>query len=131
LKYPRQRHILKIITSASGHPKFAPERLGSFRRRDLLRIELPNLGHIEEKNMPNGKVAAVGYSKAKKTIEVVIPNGTKTTELPAIVSGLIGGGIIGRLPRGCNTCTSGDHWTIREELDEVINVDLSTFAVVK
>ncbi|MFZ0272389.1 MAG: hypothetical protein WB524_11580 [Acidobacteriaceae bacterium] len=81
--------------------------------------------------MANGKVAEVGYSKAEKAIEVVVPNGTKTTEMPAIISGLINGGIIGRLPRGCNTCTSGDHWYIREQLDEVINVDLNTFAVVK
>jgi hypothetical protein len=81
--------------------------------------------------MGNAKVAQVGYSKAKKTIEVVVPHGTKTAELPAIIGGVIDGGIIGRLPRGCNTCTSGDHWYIREELDEVISVDLSTFAVVK
>ncbi len=81
--------------------------------------------------MANEKVAGVGYSKAKKTIEVVVPNGTKTTEIPAIIGGLINGGIIGRLPRGCNTCTSGDHWYIREQLDEVINVDLNTFAAVK
>jgi hypothetical protein len=80
--------------------------------------------------MANTNVAEVGYSKANKTIEVIVPNGTKTTQIPAIVSGLINGGIIGRLPRGCNTCTSGDHWYIREELDEVINVDLSNFTVV-
>jgi hypothetical protein len=80
--------------------------------------------------MANTNVAEVGYSKANKAIEVAVPSGTKTTALPAIVSGLINGGIIGRLPRGCNTCTSGDHWYIREQLDEVINVDLSTFKAV-
>lgn len=76
-------------------------------------------------------VAAVGYSKAKKQIDVAVPSGTKTADLTAIVGGLINGGIIGRLPRGCNTCTSGDHWYIHEELDEVVNVDLNTFQAVE
>jgi len=31
---------------------------------------------------------------------------------------------IARLPRGCSSCTSGDHLLIREELAETINVEL-------
>jgi hypothetical protein len=66
----------------------------------------------------------VGYSEAEKVIEVVVPKGTKSAELAKILSVVVVPGVIGRLPRPCTTCTSGDHWVIREELDAVINVDL-------
>ncbi|MGB0125652.1 MAG: hypothetical protein WA419_17020 [Silvibacterium sp.] len=73
------------------------------------------------------KRAELGYSKQTKTIELVVPNGTKMADLPKIIAGLNSGGFVGRLPRGCNTCTSGDHFTVREELADVINVDLENF----
>jgi hypothetical protein len=73
------------------------------------------------------KMAELGYSKHTRTIELVVPNGTKMADLSKILAGLNGGGFIGRLPRGCNTCTSGDHFTVREELADVINVDLENF----
>ena len=76
------------------------------------------------------KMAQVGYSKAQKTIEVVVPHGTKSADLGHVLSVVLSKGIVGRLPRGCNTCTSGDHLLIRELLDEVINVDLEKKAVV-
>jgi hypothetical protein len=71
-----------------------------------------------------GRIAEVGYSKELGRIEVIVPHGTKTPELAAIFDIIIGGGIIGRLPRPCNTCTSGDHWYVREALEETISVDL-------
>ena len=71
-----------------------------------------------------GRIAEVGYSKELGRIEVIVPHGTKTHELDAIFSTIIGGGVIGRLPRPCNTCTSGDHWFVREALEETISVDL-------
>ena len=48
-------------------------------------------------------VAEIGYSKELHRIELVVPHGTKTAELGAIMSDIFTGGIIGRLPRPCNT----------------------------
>jgi hypothetical protein len=70
------------------------------------------------------RVAEVGYSKELHQIELVVPHGTKATELSAIMSTVFAGGVLGRLPRGCQTCTSGDHLVVREELANVIEVDL-------
>ncbi|HEV2957357.1 MAG TPA: hypothetical protein VGX95_14660 [Xanthobacteraceae bacterium] len=70
------------------------------------------------------KTAQVGYSKAEKAIELIVPKGTKHADLAKILSVVLVPGVIGKLPRPCNTCTSGDHWLIREELDAVINVNL-------
>ena len=70
------------------------------------------------------KIAQVGYSKTQKAIEVVVPHGTKSADLAKVLSAVLTKGVIGRLPRGCTTCTSGDHLLIREQLDEVINVEL-------
>jgi hypothetical protein len=76
-------------------------------------------------------VVELGYDKHTKTIELVVPHGTKTAQLPKIIEGLTIGGIIGRLPRGCNTCTSGDHFNVRESLDQIVRVDLETFKAVE
>ena len=70
------------------------------------------------------KIAQVGYSKANKVIEVVVPKGTKSADLAKTLSVVLATGVIGKLPRGCAGCHSGDHFLIREQLDEVINVDL-------
>jgi hypothetical protein len=70
------------------------------------------------------RVAAIGYSKELHRIEIVVPHGTKTRELPAMMAILFEGGIIGRLPRPCLTCTSGDNLFVREQLEDVIEVDL-------
>jgi hypothetical protein len=66
----------------------------------------------------------VGYSKDLRQIELVVPHGTKTAELGGIMSTVFRGDIVGRLGRGCQTCTSGDHLLIREQLEQVIEVDL-------
>jgi hypothetical protein len=73
---------------------------------------------------PTKHVAEVGYSKDLRRIELVVPHGTKTAELGAIMSTVFRGDILGRLPRGCQTCTSGDHLFVREQLEEVITVNL-------
>jgi hypothetical protein len=75
-------------------------------------------------------IAEVGYSKDMKRIEVVVPHGTKNADLSKVMAVLFSKDIIGRLPRGCTACTSGDHLLIRERLDNVIRVDLTTKAVV-
>lgn len=81
--------------------------------------------------MKNAQVAELGYSEQTKTIELVVPHGTKTAHLSKIIDALNSKGIISRLPRGCNTCTSGDHFNVRERLQEVIRVDLETYRVVE
>jgi hypothetical protein len=70
------------------------------------------------------RAAEIGYSKELHRIEVLVPHGTKAAELGVIMSNILSGGIIGRLPRPCTTCTSGDHWLVREALESTISVDL-------
>lgn len=70
------------------------------------------------------KIAHVGYSSTRKAIEVAVPHGTKSAELSHVLSAALAKGIVGKLRRPCTTCFSGDHLLIREQLEEVINVDL-------
>jgi hypothetical protein len=74
--------------------------------------------------MKNEKTAQLSYSSESKSIELVVPHGTKMADIVIIITGLVDGGVIGRLPRGCNTCTSGDHFLVRESLADTITVDL-------
>jgi hypothetical protein len=73
-------------------------------------------------------IAQVGYSKERREIELVVPHGTKTHELSAIMAAVFRPGVLGPLGRGCLTCTSGDHLVVREELAETIEVNLDTVA---
>lgn len=68
--------------------------------------------------------ARVGYSKERREIELMVPYGTKTEQLSAIMSAVFRPGILGPLGRGCQTCTSGDHLLVREELENMIEVNL-------
>ena len=68
--------------------------------------------------------ASISFSKDTKALELVVPRGTKSADLSSVLKSVLVPGVIGRLPRGCPTCTSGDHWVIREELADTIQVDL-------
>ena len=68
------------------------------------------------------KTAEVSYSKEDRQIQVVVPRGTKTADLPRIVELCCRPGLIPVRP--CNTCTSGDHWLIREEVADAVQVNL-------
>ena len=70
------------------------------------------------------KHAKLGYSKERREIELVVPFGTKTEQLSAIMATVFRPGVLGPLGRGCQTCTSGDHLLVREELEKVIEVNL-------
>ncbi len=70
------------------------------------------------------KNATIGYSKELKQIEITVPHGTKSADMAHVLTATLSKAILARLPRGCTTCTSGDHLLIREQLQEVINVDL-------
>jgi len=76
--------------------------------------------------MKSGQTAELSYSKETKTIDLVVPHGSKMADVVIIITGLVDGGVIGNLPRGCNTCHSGDHFFVRERAEEVIRVDLDT-----
>ena len=73
----------------------------------------------------DGRVVEVGYSKDRRNLEVVVPAGTRTADLPR----LFGPDFLARLPRGCEACISGDHLLIRERLENVIRVDLDQIGV--
>jgi hypothetical protein len=60
-------------------------------------------------------------------VDVSVPKGTKMEDiakLQALVLKQIN-------PRGCQTCISGVHFNIREELEQVVTVDLDKMAVVQ
>jgi hypothetical protein len=68
------------------------------------------------------RIADLGYSTALGRIELTVPHGTKFKDLSKIIDRLPD--FVAKLPRGCLQCTSGDHFHIRERLEEVIRVDL-------
>jgi hypothetical protein len=78
----------------------------------------------------HARVAEVAYSKDLNRIEVVLPNGTRLGDFAKISDVVFGRDIMGRLPRGCQTCTSGDHLMIRERLEHVIRVDLEKRTII-
>ena len=69
------------------------------------------------------RTAQVEYSKDNRTLEVVLPRGTKLKDFAKVFE-YLANDIFSKLPRGCTPCTSGDHLIIREELDPIIRVDL-------
>lgn len=76
------------------------------------------------------RIADLGYSKDLGRIEAVVPHGTRVTELSKIVDVLFSKEIASHLPRGCQACTSGDHFIIRERLENVLRVDLDKKAIL-
>jgi hypothetical protein len=76
------------------------------------------------------RIAEIGYSKDLNRIEVTVPHGTKSADLSKVLGVLFSKDIIARLPRGCQSCTSGDHLIVRERLEEVIRVDLDKKTVI-
>ena len=66
----------------------------------------------------------VGYSREQRQIELVVPHGTKMAELADIIVVIFGGGGVVIPDRPCTTCTSGDHFLVRERLKSMVEVDL-------
>ena len=65
--------------------------------------------------------AQVSYSPETRELKVVVPHGTKSAEMAKIIALCCKPGIV---RRPCNTCTSGDHLLITEELADVTQVNL-------
>jgi hypothetical protein len=76
------------------------------------------------------KHAQIGFSEKTKTLELIVPSGMKTADLAKLSPKLIGD-LIGRLPRGCQSCISGFSFNIREQLEHVVNVDLEKMEIIK
>jgi hypothetical protein len=76
--------------------------------------------------MKQQRLAELGYSKERGTIELVLPYGTKLEELSTKYRDVIFRDALSKLPRGCPACTSGDNFIIRERLENVIQVDLES-----
>ena len=67
---------------------------------------------------------------AMPVVELVIPHGTKLTELVRLQE-LISNEINPKIsPRGCQTCLSGLDFRIRERFEEVIRVDLDAMRII-
>jgi hypothetical protein len=79
--------------------------------------------------MSDSRVAELHYSKDAHRIELVVPHGTKTADLAKIID-FMSKDVLGKLPRGCLACTSGDHFHIRERLENVIRVDLDQRRII-
>ena len=67
---------------------------------------------------------------AMPVVELVIPHGTKLTELVRLQE-LISSEINPKIsPRGCQTCLSGLDFRIRERFEEIIRVDLDAMRII-
>lgn len=78
----------------------------------------------------SSRIAELAYSKEAGRIELTVPHGTRFKDLSKIIEKLAVPDFVGRLPRGCLQCTSGDHFDIRERLEHVIRVDLDRGAII-
>ena len=74
--------------------------------------------------------AQIGYSREAREIQVSVPHGTKLADLAKLID-FMARDIFSKLPRGCTACTSGDHLIIREELENVVRVDLDQRVQIK
>ena len=74
--------------------------------------------------------AQIGYSRESREISISVPPGTKLADLAKLID-FMARDIFSKLPRGCTNCTSGDHLIIREQLENVIKVDLDQRVQIK
>jgi hypothetical protein len=75
------------------------------------------------------RVAEIGYSEKYGRLELALPFGTKVTDFAKVNEKLFGD-LVGRLPRGCQACLSGEDFLIRERLEHVLQVDLETLEII-
>ena len=81
-------------------------------------------------NEESARFAEVGYSKENRAIELLVPHGTRIADLAKVI-GFLTKDVFSKLPRGCTNCTSGDHFIIRERLENVIRVDLEKQTILR
>jgi hypothetical protein len=66
--------------------------------------------------------ATVSYSEETKTVEIVVPRGTKGADIGRIME--LARTTLFPNPRLCGTCFSGRIYNVREEPSQVAEVDL-------
>jgi hypothetical protein len=74
------------------------------------------------------RLGEIQYSQQgpQPVVDLVVPHGTRLLDL-AKVTETISRELLPKLsPRGCQTCISGSHFTIRERLENVVQVDLDS-----
>jgi hypothetical protein len=74
--------------------------------------------------------AQISYSRETREITVAVPSGTKLADLARLID-FMAKDVFSKLPRACTNCTSGDHLIIREQLENVIKIDLDQRAQIK
>lgn len=75
------------------------------------------------KAKPSAKIEA-GTVNGVPTVQVVVPHGTTFAQVAAMHETISRQAIAKVSPRACAQCTSGVHINIREELENVILVEL-------
>jgi hypothetical protein len=76
-------------------------------------------------------VAELQYSPEYGRLEVLLPHGAKLADFSRLSKKLFSDDILGKLPRGCPACTSGDALFIRERLEHVVRVDLDKMEAIE
>jgi hypothetical protein len=79
----------------------------------------------------SSRVAELQYSPKYERLELTLPFGTKAVELAKVGDRLFAEDILGKLPRGCPACISGESLFIRERLEHVVRVDLDRMEVLE
>jgi hypothetical protein len=85
----------------------------------------------EQRTTKRSRVAEMQYGKLgeRNVLELVVPHGTQMKEIGRIQE-LVLREALGKLPRGCQSCLSGEHFIIREQLENVVRVDLELGQVI-
>jgi len=74
------------------------------------------------------RMAELGYGKDGR-LELVVPFGTRLEDV-AKLRDVLFTDVIGRLPRGCPACLSGESLVIRERFENVLRVDLDSMEIL-
>jgi hypothetical protein len=78
------------------------------------------------------RLAEIQYSQegSRPVVELVVPHGTRLLDVLKAQE-TISRELLPKIsPRGCQACISGSHFTIRERLENVVQVDLDSGKMV-
>ena len=78
---------------------------------------------MSEVRVPKLHNASIGINAATGAIQLTVPHGTSLVDAIKSLSS-VDLSALAKLPRGCQSCISGNPFNIREEFDPVINVKL-------
>jgi hypothetical protein len=81
--------------------------------------------------MNGSRTAEIQYSPEYGRLEVLLPYGSKLADFAAIREKLLAEDIVGKLPRGCPACISGESLFVRERLEHVVRVDLDSMEILE